>query len=85
MVSISEVKYLSVSSGNQISRAGKLSRRKYRNLFPLSLIMDIYRDLRSLNTPTIMTLEQNEDEFNRFPGRNCIFFSCCRSSMQDPG
>lgn len=36
--------------------------------------MDIYRDLRSLNTPTIMTLEQNEDEFNRFPGGNCIFF-----------
>lgn len=74
MVSISEVKYLSVSSGNHISRAGKLSRRKYRNWFPLSLIMDIYRDLRSLNTPTIMTLEQNEDEFNRFPGGNCIFF-----------
>lgn len=36
--------------------------------------MDIYRDLRSLNTPTIMTLELNEDEFNRFPGGNCIFF-----------
>lgn len=84
MVSISEVKYLSVSSGNHISRAGKLSRRKYRNWFPLSLIMDIYRDLRSLNTPTIMTLELNEDEFNRFPGGNCIFFSCYRSSMQDP-
>ena len=36
--------------------------------------MDIYRDLRSLNTPTIMTLELNEDEFNHFPGGNCIFF-----------
>ena len=36
--------------------------------------MDIYRDLRSLNTPTIMTLELNEDEFSRFPGGNCIFF-----------
>lgn len=36
--------------------------------------MDIYRDLRSLNTPTIMTLELNEDEFNRFPGEIVFFF-----------